>query len=99
MKPINCCIGCDGINENGTFRNKLKCMFCNDYALEITMKLYNEQKSDRGCSTCKNCEHKYNYPNYVISEECVCTIGLECDTVYFTVKNCPKWVGTFESGE
>ena len=99
MKPINCCIGCDGLNESGNFRNKLKCMFFDDYATEEIMRLYNEQKSDRGCSTCKNCEHKYNYPDYVTGEECVCTVGLECDTVLFTVKNCPKWVGLFESEE
>jgi hypothetical protein len=98
MKPLNCCKNCDGLNENGTFRNKLRCiMSCDNYVVEETMKLYNEQKDDKGCSTCKHCEHIHDYPAYVTAEESICRAGLECDTVYFTVKNCPKWVGKFGS--
>lgn len=97
MKPLNCCKGCKGLNENGSFRNKLKCLLCDDYAHEAIMMSYNENKEKKGCSTCKNCEHAYNYPAYVTAEEYVCRAGLECDTVLFTVKNCPKWVGEFES--
>lgn len=98
MKPLDCCINCNGLNENGTFRNKLKCLFsCDKYVFEDAKRLYDEQKEDRGCSTCKHRLHAYKYPSYVTAEESVCTVGLECDTVNFTVKNCPKWVGKFES--
>ncbi len=97
MKPLNCCKSCAALNENGTFRNKLKCSFCDKYAFEKMKRLYKERKKDKGCSTCKNCEHIHNYPGYVTAEESICRVGLECDTVCFTVKNCPKWEGVFES--
>lgn len=99
MKPLNCCKSCEGLNEKGTFRNKLKCKFCDKYASEVTKKLYDEQKKEKGCSTCKYCEHIHNYPGFVTAEECICSVGLRCDTVYFTIKNCPKWAGRFESEE
>lgn len=97
MKPLKCCKGCAGLNENGTFRNKLKCIFCDMYAYEEMRMLYDEQKGNKGCSTCKHCAQVYNYPGYVTAEECVCRAGLKCDTVCFSVKHCPKWVGKFES--
>ena len=96
MKPLKCCKGCIGLDENGTFKNKFKCRFCDDYYREILMKVYNENKSDKGCDTCKNCEHVRNY-SHTAGEEYECTVGLQCDTVYFEVKNCPKWIGQFES--
>ena len=97
MKPLNCCKGCKGLNENGEFRNELRCHFsCNKHAFEYIKKLYDDQKEDRGCSTCRYCEHVCNYPGFVTAEESVCKAGLECDTVLFTVKNCPKWAGEFE---
>ena len=97
MIPLNCCKGCDGLNENGTFRNKLRCLVsCDKHALEYVKRLYDEQKGDKGCSTCKHCEHIHNYPGFVTAEESVCRAGLECDTVHFTVKNCPRWTGKFE---
>ena len=99
MKPLNCCKCCIGLNENGTFKNKLKCLFCDKYALEKTKILYNEQKLERGCSTCECCKHVRNYPGFVTGEESICMAGLKCDTVNFTVKNCPKWIGKFESEE
>ncbi len=93
MKPLNCCKGCNELNKNGTFKNKLKCiMSCDKYTLEETKMLYNEQKGIKGCSTCKHCEHIHNYPGYVSAEESICRAGLECDTVCFTVKNCPKYL-------
>ena len=91
MIPLNCCEGCKGLNKNGTFKNKLKCMFCDGYVIEATKKLYNEQRKDKGCSTCKHCEHVYDYPGFITAEESICKAGLKCDTVYFTVKNCPNW--------
>jgi hypothetical protein len=97
MKPLNCCKGCKGLNENGEFRNKLRCTFCKKYALERAKEIYDKQKVNRGCSTCKYCEHVRNCLDYVTAEESVCTAGLECDTINFTVKNCPKWAGKFES--
>lgn len=97
MKPINCCKGCKWLNENGTFRNKLRCMFCDAYFQEETGRLYDEQKSRKGCSTCINCKHVYDYPGFVTAEENVCVAGLECDTVTFEVKDCPEWKGKYES--
>lgn len=97
MKPLNCCKSCKGLNESGTFRNKLKCLFCDEYAFENIKRLYNEQKENKGCSTCKYCKHIYNYPSYVVAEESICEVGLKCDTVCFVIKDCPKWVGKFES--
>ena len=95
MKPLNCCKGCSGLKD-GEFRNKLRCMLCNKYAEESTLKLYNELKDKRGCSTCAHCKHVNDYPAFVIAEECVCMAGLECDTVLFTVKDCKEWVGKYE---
>lgn len=47
---------------------------------------------EQGCSTCKHCKPTGRYyPNYVTAEHNYCDAGLECDTVLFTVKNCPKW--------
>jgi hypothetical protein len=99
MKPLNCCKNCEGLNESGTFRNKLKCLFCDKYTDEHYLILYNKFKKEQGCSTCKNCKHIINYPAFVTAEESICTVGLECDTVTFKVKNCPKWVGEFEREE
>lgn len=95
MKPLNCCKECSGL-KNGEFRNKLKCMFCEEYAKEEALKLYNVLKGKRGCSTCIHCIHVNDYPAFVTAEECVCMAGLECDTVLFSVKNCEKWTGKYE---
>jgi hypothetical protein len=95
MKSLNCCKDCTGLKD-GQFRNKLKCMFCEEYQNEAEMNLYNELKAKRGCSTCAHCKHIYDYPAYVTAEECVCMAGLECDTVLFSVKNCKEWVGRHE---
>ena len=50
----------------------------------------------RGCSTCKHCIHVRDYPGFVTEEECECSAGLECDTVLFSIKNCPEWVDGYE---
>lgn len=98
MKPLKCCKNCEGLNkETKTFRNKLRCMFCDKYAKEMIDYFYNEQKTEKGCSTCKNCTRVENYPGFVTAEECMCEKGLKCDTVLFTIKNCSKWEGKFES--
>ena len=99
MKLLNCCKSCKNLNEDDIVKNKLKCTFCKEYNHEIMQILYNELKRDKGCSTCKYCEPAYNYPDYVTAERCICRVGLECDTVCFTVNNCPKWVGNLESEE
>ena len=100
MIPLKCCENCNNLKD-GKFRNKLKCIFCGAYSKELSFQLYNEQKADKGCSTCKHCECKLacKCPSYIVAEECICTAGLECDTVLFTVKNCPKWDGKYESEE
>ena len=54
-------------------------------------KIFDEAAKKRGCSTCANCRHVVDYPGFVTGEENECTAGLECDTVYFSVKNCPKY--------
>lgn len=58
--------------------------------------LHYELAKEKGCSTCKNCIHVRNYPDYVTAEECDCSAGLECDTVLFSVKNCPEWLDGYE---
>jgi hypothetical protein len=96
MKPLNCCNGCERLNADGTFKNLLRCMLCENYAIEYAKILYNEQKKERGCSTCKHCVRVRDFPSFVTAEECDCSVGLECDTVLFNVKNCPKWIGKHE---
>lgn len=54
--------------------------------------IHKELAKEKGCSTCVNCKHVTNYPGFVLGEECECLAGLKCDTVFFTVKNCPQWV-------
>ena len=95
MKPLGCCKRCNNF-KNGQFRNGFKCVFCEEYGKELSLQLYNEQKVDKGYATCKNCNHVREYPAYVTGEECICTAGLECDTVLFTVKDCKAWVGKYE---
>ncbi len=43
------------------------------------------------CVTCKHCKHVIDYPGFVTGEECICTVGLKCDTVLGTVKDCKSW--------
>lgn len=76
--------------------NKLRRMLCptpeqqlEDYFFLVD--IHNELKVKKGCSTCKHCIHVRDYPGFCTAEECECDIGLECDTVLFTIKNCPKW--------
>lgn len=59
---------------------------------ERYLRLYKEIADKRECSTCANCIQVDSYPGFVIAEECKCRVGLECDTVYFTIRNCPGWV-------
>lgn len=54
-------------------------------------KLHDELAKKKGCSTCKYCVRVRHYPGFVTGEECECIAGLECDTVLFSVSNCPKW--------
>lgn len=54
-------------------------------------KIFEAAAKSKGCSTCANKRHIVDYPGYVTGEENECTVGLECDTVYFTVKNCPQY--------
>ncbi len=97
MVPLNCCQGCKYLNDDGIMKNKLRCLLgCEKYENELTMKLYKQQAPNKGCSTCKNCIRVMNLPGFVTGEECECTAGLECDTVLFSVKNCPRWVGQYE---
>lgn len=58
--------------------------------------LHYELAEKRGCSTCQHCIHVRNYHGFVTAEECECSAGLECDTVLFSVINCPEWIDDFE---
>lgn len=52
---------------------------------------YLRKIADRTCIACKNCKQMYHYPGFVDAEEYECTAGLECDTWFGKVKNCPKY--------
>ena len=54
-------------------------------------RLHAELAKKRGCSTCGHCRRVINLPGFVTGEECVCDAGLQCDTVLFNVKDCPRW--------
>lgn len=60
--------------------------------LKYYMEIHKELAKKKGCSTCENCKHVISYPGFVTGEECECIAGLECDTVLFSVENCPKWI-------
>ena len=73
--------------------NKLRELVCDESGeiAEFIRKCHEEQKVKKGCSTCKNIRHIVDYPGFVTEEENECTVGLKCDTVLFSVTNCPKW--------
>ena len=74
--------------------NKLRTIFCKTLEkkdFELYQNMRNELAKKIECSTCKYCVHIHSYPSYVVGEECECTAGLKCDTVLFSVSNCPKW--------
>ena len=54
-------------------------------------KIFDEAAKNKGCATCENLRHVIDYPGFVTGEENECTVGLECDTVLFSVKNCPEY--------
>ena len=70
--------------------NKLRNIFSKSLDDEL-YQLHKELAKYRGCPTCKHCIHVVNYPSYFTGEECECNIGLQCDTVLFTVTDCEKW--------
>lgn len=67
--------------------------------MERFMKLFRELAKEKGCVTCGHLEHVIDYPGFVTGEENECTVGLECDTVLNTVKNCPKWIDMMDENE
>lgn len=54
--------------------------------------IHNKNKVKRGCTTCANCVHVRDYPGFVTGEECECSVGLECDTVLDSVRNCERYI-------
>lgn len=52
---------------------------------------YCQDIAKRTCRACKNCKQMYHYPGFVDAEEYECTAGLECDTWFDEVKDCPKY--------
>lgn len=76
--------------------NKLRRMFAPTPEEEIEdnfvfEKMFNKLAEEKGCCTCNYCRHVIDYPGFVTGEESKCDVGLQCDTVYFSVRNCPKW--------
>lgn len=100
MKVLNCCLECNGYDKvKKVYNNSFRCLFCDKHVEELSRILHEQQKGDKGCSTCKNCRHVRNYPGFVTGEECECDAGLECDTVCFSVHNCPKWIDRYEENK
>ena len=54
-------------------------------------RIHDQLAKERECTTCKHCIHVIDYPGFVTGEENECDAGLKCDTVLYTVKDCPKW--------
>lgn len=54
--------------------------------------IHRENAKKRGCNSCANCVHVRHYPGFVTGEECECTVGLKCDTMLDTVRNCEKYI-------
>ena len=80
--------------------NKLRRIFnpTVDEQIEDLKFLYEHHKKltkDRGCSTCKHLKHVKEYPAFVMAEGCVCNAGLTCDSVFYSIKDCPKWEDSF----
>ena len=59
---------------------------------EFIRKIHKESAKKRGCTTCANCIQVRHYPGFVTGEECECKVGLKCDTVLDSVKNCKKYI-------
>lgn len=83
-----------------TMGNKLRRVFLpteeeRKEAIERIRIIHEALSRERGCSTCKHCIHKVNYPGVVTAEECECDAGLKCDTVEFTIKNCVSWEDSY----
>ena len=70
--------------------NKLREIFNKSFDNK-SYQIHKQLAENRGCSTCKHCIHVFNYPSYVTGEECECDVGLQCDTVLFSVTDCEKW--------
>lgn len=57
-------------------------------------KIFKKAARDKGCSTCKHCVENKDltyYPSFCTVERSKCLQGLKCDTVLFSVKNCPRY--------
>ena len=64
------------------------------------LELHKRLAKEKGCSTCKDCaDTGIRYPGFVEAEMFECLAGLECDTVHFKVKNCPKWMDSIGETE
>ncbi len=66
---------------------------------ERFLALHKELAKKKGCSTCMNIRRVVHYPDFVTGEECECAVGLECDTVLFSVENCPRWTDSLMEGD
>ena len=79
-----------------TMGNKLRTVFTptkeeREEYIKRVQKTHKELSRKKGCSTCIHCIHMINYPGVMTGEEFECNAGLKCDTVLFSVENCPKW--------
>ncbi len=53
--------------------------------------LYDELKLQKDCATCKHRIHMQDFPGFVTGEKYECDIGLDCDTVLYSIINCDSW--------
>ena len=63
---------------------------------EFNRKIFDDCVKEQGCSVCIHCKRvRHDDCGLCTAEDYDCEAGLKCDTVFFTVKNCPN----FESRE
>ncbi len=63
--------------------------------LKFNYDVHKKLTKDRGCATCKHLKHVKEYPAFVMAEGCVCNAGRTCDSVLYSIKDCPKWEDSF----
>lgn len=59
--------------------------------VRVLLELHAKLAKEKNCITCRNCVRVTSLPGFVTGEEYECAVGLECDTVLDTIKNCPKY--------
>lgn len=65
--------------------------------LKTIKAIHKEVAKEHDCSTCKHIKHINDYPGYYTGEEYECAVGLTCNTILYSVKNCPNWMDRWDS--